>query len=161
MVLTCAEPCWEWRCSGGWCGVLRCLRADGGRSSDSSDVLRATFCDSLIKPASVCYRAASKSMLIKWLLQRKGIDCWQYPYLLLTSLLTFDFSFSLSFLSAQSSSPLRRWQTWCRKLSLTSWSTGLMGGEKCCPFHAFFHVLLAFQWCFVMKGDPCMFRTDL
>lgn len=81
-------------------------------------------------------KRAAKSVKIKWLPPVKGIDCWQYPYLLLTSFLPFDFFFSLSILPVQSSSPLQRWQTWCRKLSLTSWSTGLMGGEKYCPFHA-------------------------
>lgn len=43
----------------------------------------------------------------------------------------------------QSSSSLRRWQTWCRKPCLTSWSTGLMGGEDPGLFHAPLHI---YQW---------------
>lgn len=50
---------------------------------------------------------AAESGMIKWLLPIKGINCWQYPYLLLTSLLAFDFFFSLSILPVQFSSPLQ------------------------------------------------------
>lgn len=144
--------------------VMRCAPMPQSRwrqeQSNSSDVLWATFCEWVRKPASVCYKAASKSMVIKWLYLQKVLIVGSILTFCLP-LLTFDFSFSLSFLSAQSSSPLRRWQTWCRKLYLTSWSTGLMGGEKAVLSMLFFHVLLTLWWYFLMKGDGCMFQTDL
>lgn len=81
-----------------------------------------------------------------------------------TSFLTFDFFLSLSILSVQSSLPLQRWQTWCRKPSLTSWSTGLMGGEKHSPFHAFSPLPLQWLWpyvvAFLSRWSCCMLNTD-
>lgn len=140
MLLTCSEACWDMALL--WKGV-RCALMPQCKSRQEQkewQLSRPSFC--ILENESenlqvFITKCAADSMKNKWLLPINGIDCWKYPYLLLKSFLTFDFFFSLSFLPVQSSSPLQRWQTWCRKLSLTSWSTGLMGGEICCPFHAF------------------------
>lgn len=38
----------------------------------------------------------ARSMALEWLLPIKGVDCWLYPCLLLTSFLPFGFFLSLS-----------------------------------------------------------------